>query len=115
MPKLTTLKPRISTVDTTRARLIAQAQPKRTRGRKLQTRRFRIWKADPHCAHCRRLVAFPEGFQLDHEVPLHLGGEDTDSNLQVLCVQADGSGCHQKKTADEARQRSGLRGGICEV
>ncbi|MGW0972673.1 HNH endonuclease [Streptomyces griseus] len=33
---------------------------------------------------------------MDHVRPLSLGGEDTDSNVQVLC-----HGCHQFKTATE--------------
>ena len=36
----------------------------RLRGRKLQAARLRIWSADPHCARCRKLVAYPHGFEL---------------------------------------------------
>jgi 5-methylcytosine-specific restriction endonuclease McrA len=57
------------------------------------------------------VVAYPGGFELDHVVPLHLGGEDDESNCQLLCVHfevRDGAlvklGCHADKTrADVAR------------
>jgi len=74
-------------------------------GRKLQDRRLRIWLKDPHCAGCGRLTAFPHGFELDHKVALFLGGQDTDENCQVLCVErmADGTktGCHVSKSNEE--------------
>jgi 5-methylcytosine-specific restriction endonuclease McrA len=38
---------------------------------------------------------------LDHVVPLHLGGEVTDSNTQALC-----KACHADKTAAEATARA---------
>ena len=76
----------------------------RLRGRKLQAARLRIWSADPHCARCRKLVAYPHGFELDHIKALHKDGStNDDDNMQVLCVERtpDGikSGCHIKKTA----------------
>jgi 5-methylcytosine-specific restriction endonuclease McrA len=76
----------------------------RIRGRKLQERRLRIWKADPHCAMCGRLVELSArpgfGFELDHKVALKASGgegEDTDENTQVLCCGPQG--CHRLKTA----------------
>ena len=70
----------------------------RLRGRKLQAARLRIWSADPHCAMCRKLCAFPHGFELDHKQALHKAAEgddvNDDDNLQVLCPP-----CHIKKTA----------------
>lgn len=69
-------------------------------GRALQARRLRIWSRDPHCVGCRRVVAYPHGFQLDHVVALVNGGEDSDGNLQVLCIE-----CHEAKTRDDLRQR----------
>tara|TARA_Y100001951_G_scaffold103734_1_gene113262 strand:+ start:4531 stop:4863 length:333 start_codon:yes stop_codon:yes gene_type:complete len=75
---------------------------RRISGRRLQDRRLSIWKRDPHCARCGRLVEFPGGFELDHVVPLGAGGEDVEANCQILCVDsADGlhPGCHGRKTA----------------
>ena len=69
----------------------------RLRGRKLQAARLRIWSADPHCAMCRALVAYPHGFELDHITALHKDGStNDDDNMQVLCPP-----CHQLKTAQD--------------
>jgi len=50
-------------------------------------------------------VAYPGGFELDHRVPLSLGGADTDENCQVLCVWYDDAGtkrgCHAEKTSTD--------------
>ncbi|WHM36993.1 HNH endonuclease signature motif containing protein [Streptomyces sp. BPTC-684] len=47
------------------------------------------------CDWC--LGDFPaDGVDVDHVRPLSLGGEDVDSNVQVLC-----HGCHALKTATE--------------
>ncbi|MFE2747802.1 HNH endonuclease [Streptomyces scopuliridis] len=47
------------------------------------------------CDWC--LGDFPaDGVDVDHVRPLSLGGEDIDSNVQVLC-----HGCHQLKTSTE--------------
>ena len=45
------------------------------------------------CAMCGRLTIYPDGFQLDHKIPLFKGGKDDDHNLQVLHIE-----CHDKKT-----------------
>lgn len=68
----------------------------RLRGRKLQATRLRIWSADPHCAVCRKLLSYPDGFELDHKRALHKDGGNDDENLQVLCPP-----CHQVKTAQD--------------
>lgn len=71
----------------------------RIRGRALQARRLRVWTAGPNCKRCGRLTRYPDGFELDHVVPLCKGGEDTDDNCQVLCTGVNG--CHARKTADD--------------
>lgn len=68
----------------------------RLRGRKLQAARLRIWTKDPHCAMCRKLLAYPHGFELDHKQALHKDGGNDDENMQVLCPP-----CHQVKTAQD--------------
>lgn len=68
----------------------------RLRGRKLQAARLRIWAQDPHCAMCRKLVAYPRGFELDHKQALFKEGSNDDDNMQVLCHP-----CHAEKTAKD--------------
>ena len=68
----------------------------RLRGRAGQARRLRIWSANPNCADCGSLTAYPKGFQVDHRIPLFKNGEDVDGNLQVLCLP-----CHDKKSTIE--------------
>lgn len=80
----------------------------RLRGRQGQARRLRLWSADPFCAKCDRLTDYPHGFEVDHIVPLHQGGADDDSNLQLLCVHRTGPGrkfgCHEDKTRADLGQ-----------
>jgi len=72
----------------------------RLRGRKAQARRLRVWSANPCCAACRKLTDWPDGFELDHKVPLFKGGADDDANCQVLCP----SPCHEEKTRRDLGQ-----------
>jgi 5-methylcytosine-specific restriction protein A len=65
----------------------------RLRGAAGVARRLRIWTKSPYCAMCGRLTDYPDGFQVDHIVPLFKGGLDEDENLQVLDHE-----CHDKKT-----------------
>lgn len=74
----------------------------RMRGRKLQERRLRLWKKNPNCAKCGRLTDYPNGFALDHRVPLFKGGEDKDSNCQVLCITP----CHEDKTNEDLGRKN---------
>ena len=74
------LKPNISTVDTRRAAPVAV---ERIRGHKLVGIRQRISLRDEYtCQMCGRVTA--EG-EVDHKVPLHLGGQETDANRWWLC------------------------------
>ncbi|MFB7675586.1 HNH endonuclease [Kitasatospora purpeofusca] len=44
------------------------------------------------CAACGGSF-LPSGVDVDHRIPLALGGEDVDGNVQSLC-----KGCHRTKT-----------------
>jgi 5-methylcytosine-specific restriction enzyme A len=100
MGKLSTLPCRVKTIGS-RLKPATVANTVRISGRPLQRRRMRLWANDPHCKGCGRVVSYPNGFELDHIVPLHKGGPDTDHNLQVLCC-GPGS-CHEAKTRDDLR------------
>ena len=67
----------------------------RLRGAKAVARRLRVWTKSPWCAMCGCLTFYtPDGFHIDHRIPLHKAGPDTEDNLQTLCIP-----CHDKKTA----------------
>lgn len=77
----------------------------RLRGRALQARRLRVWRKDPHCQMCGRLVSYPDGFQLDHKQMVHKVGEDLDDDaVQVLCIP-----CHDKKTLKDMGYRERVK------
>ena len=78
---------------------VYRTRDRRMTGHALINRRKRLWVASPTCAMCGLLTAYPHGFEMDHVVPLHAGGSDTDDNCQVLCI-----GCHRTKTARDAVQ-----------
>lgn len=109
MPRLTTLKPRLSTLDTRRVHS-ASTSTDRIRGRKLLRIRERVLSANPLCAHCLAKGIYRAATEVDHIVALENGGkedEHDDSNRQALCKD-----CHKEKTAaDNARARGLLSPG----
>lgn len=50
-------------------------------------------KAEDACQHCKRPVRPPLRAEFDHVVPLILGGQNRETNLQLLCHE-----CHGAKT-----------------
>ena len=107
-PRLAMLKPRVTAAKTTTIKNVTTETQRKVTGRMLARRRFKLWSKSPHCAMCKRLVDYPRGFELDHEVPLWKGGSDAEANCQILCVYygTDGKkqGCHAIKTALEAKE-----------
>jgi len=104
MGKLKMHRPHQLRMASTQSVKVAQVAHRRITGRRLQSRRLEMWLANPHCAECGRWVMFPGGFELDHKVPLGMGGEDVEANCQILCVDSpDGSeiGCHRRKTGSD--------------
>ncbi len=55
----------------------------------------------PPCANCGRLIVPWEGWQCDHTKALVNGGENRESNLQVLCLS-----CHVLKTASDVAEKA---------
>lgn len=55
-------------------------------------------RQDWKCAECEATLRSTA--QVDHIHPLHAGGSNHPSNLQVLCVE-----CHARKTQEEAAMR----------
>jgi len=101
--KLTTLKPRLLTLNTTRVpTLTTQEVNPRPAGRGWMNTRRRIALRDHYtCAGCGR-IWLPNRDHVDHIVPREQGGSDDDSNLQLLCDDP----CHKAKTAAEAAIRA---------
>lgn len=99
--RIRTLGTRVPTQSLQRAPLAPSPSEQRITGRRLQARRLRVWAENPLCARCGQLTDFPHGFHLDHVVALVNGGEDTEANCQVLCVD-----CHDAKTADDLGHRA---------
>lgn len=56
--------------------------------------RRKVWERDQGiCVDCRR---FSKHWQHDHEIPLHLGGDDTLENSVTRCRS-----CHRRKSNGE--------------
>jgi 5-methylcytosine-specific restriction protein A len=72
----------------------------RLRGRGLQKRNAAWLARHPLCVSCERKGDIREAAEVDHIIPLHLGGRDDESNLQGLCID-----CHKEKTSTEAEGR----------
>ena len=68
------------------------------------TKRAVIAAAKNRCAKCAR--PFTLDAHVDHIIPRWAGGGDNVENLQALCT-----GCHGRKTADEAFMRTRAREG----
>lgn len=57
------------------------------------------------CQQCKADGRVRLGSEVDHRLPLHLGGSESDDNRWLLCAD-----CHAAKTKHEARGRSNLYG-----
>lgn len=58
-------------------------------------------KSGDRCTKCDRHVGGFLPAQYDHAIPLIIGGENRESNLQLLCVP-----CHKAKTALDVKLKS---------
>lgn len=97
--KLTTLRPRLSTIVTQR---VPTHETERLRGRAAVDRRARWLRLHPLCTECTKEGKTTAGQAVDHIVPLWMGGaDDYDTNGQTLCDEH-----HALKTKQEAAQRA---------
>lgn len=56
--------------------------------------RLRVLTRDNwQCRHCGRVCGDRWEAQVDHQIPKKAGGDDSEENLQTLCIR-----CHLKKT-----------------
>lgn len=68
----------------------------RLRGRALQRRRTKWFRAHPLCVRCEAAGRIGCAVELDHVISLEHGGRDDETNLQGLCWD-----CHQAKTGED--------------
>lgn len=95
MGRVQTLKPRVAMASVVRAQPLTTATVRMT-GRRLQKRNRRYLSEHPLCAKCEEQGRVAAAVEVDHKIPLHLGGPDDESNLQSLCVP-----CHEAKSEAE--------------
>lgn len=74
-------------------------QPKRIRGRTLQTLRRRLFEREPLCRSCGLVGRVTPATIRDHIINLSEGGSDTEDNVQPLCQR-----CSDLKTTEESRR-----------
>lgn len=97
IPKINTLNPRITRIDTRQGAPIAV---NRIRGYELTGIRERIaLRAGYLCEICGRVTGPRQGV-VDHIVPLHMGGQESDSNRQWIDQR-----CHDLKSEQEEKGR----------
>jgi len=93
--KLNSISPKVSTIDLR----VGSKIVKRVRGWRLQQIRERILLRDDYeCAVCGRASA---DLEVDHIMPLHMGGAESDENRQLLCAE-----CHKAKSEREESERA---------
>lgn len=95
MQKITSIKPRIPTLD---VRIGSPAAIERIRGREHGRIRLRILVRDgAACVKCGCGL----NLEIHHKISLHLGGNESDENRVTLCKS-----CHQEVTEQEEKERN---------
>lgn len=94
MQKLTSIPQRITPIDLRRGGPVTH----RIVGRELTRIRERIIVRDG--AACRKCGKMVGSLEIDHVVPLAIGGGESDVNRQLLCVS-----CHKLKSLKEGNER----------
>lgn len=78
------------------------APTERLRGRKAVEQRKRRLAKEPLCRHCKAKGIYRIADEVDHIIPLALGGDDSDANTQPLCFE-----CHAVKSALDGAESAG--------
>ena len=99
MPKLTRLNSKVATINTDKA---ATFSVNRITGRELGRIRKRIAVRDM-CV-CQRCHQPTSEFEIDHRIPLFMGGSDSDENRQLLCIA-----CHKLKSLEDLKLQQGVQ------
>ena len=100
MSRLSKLPQRLKTIST---KIGSDIGTKRIRGYTLQQINKRIAERDNWT--CQICFTFTIHGEVDHIVPLHMGGKESDDNREYLCCT-----CHDVKTAKEEKERN-INGG----
>ena len=96
MERLSSITQKIPTIDLRRGGPVVED---RIRGWQLTKIRERIMVRDgAACRKCGKMVGMLE---VDHIVPLAVGGSNSELNLQLLCAIP----CHRDKTLKEEKDR----------
>jgi len=100
-PRLTTLKPRLSALpDRVPTLTGTPGATRRERGRPWRRLRAAILSNHPLCVHCLACGRVTPATEVDHRVPLSVGGTDDPANLDPVCTD-----CHRAKSARDAARR----------
>lgn len=78
----------------------------RTRGRKLQQMRARLFARQPWCVACLRWGRHTRPTIRDHIIPLTEGGADDESNEQALCKPCNDRKAHEESARGVRRSQS---------
>ncbi len=98
MSKLNTIPKRLQVAQINRNTMTTATD--RIRGYTLKKINDRIALRDLYT--CRMCGVETMEYEIDHIIPLHLGGKEIDDNRQLLCIP-----CHKVKTEGEEQARRG--------
>lgn len=97
MAKLTTLKPRLTTMNTFRVKPMASSDNRVTGRERVRLKRMVYQRDGGRCCLCNRIVSLGSS-EMDHRIALQFGGDNESVNLWTLCRS-----CHDQKSLYEVR------------
>lgn len=102
MSRVKCIKSNIKILTQSKGTTLATVATKRITGRRCQQAKRDVMVRDGfRCRVCGRVTADGE---VDHIIPLHLGGSEANANLQWLCKEP----CHSEKSKAEGAARGGF-------